>query len=185
MQRAELARAILQVAYRRGHFRLRSGQVSHEYVDKYQFEARPELLRALGQVLAQWVPAGTEVVAGMELGGVPLAVAVSFASGLPCAFVRKRVKEYGTQRRSEGYPVAGRRVVLVEDVVTTGGQLCEGIEALREEGAEVVKALCVIDREQGAAERVSALGVPFQALFTLAELKALADYTSAESGGSP
>ncbi len=174
MGREELMQELVRVAYRRGHFQLRSGQWSQEYVDKYQFEARPALLKALAQMLAEHLPALTEVVAGIELGGVPLAVAVSLASGVPCAFVRKQSKGYGTQRRSEGYPVEGRRVVLLEDVVTTGGQLCAGIEALRQEGAHLLLALCVVDREQGAAERLQELGVPFRALFRLSELRAVA-----------
>ncbi len=178
MGREELAREIVKVAYRRGQFQLRSGQWSQEYVDKYQFEARPQLLRALGELIAAQLPAETEVIAGVELGGIPLAVAVSLASGIPCAFVRKQAKEYGTQRRSEGYPVAGRKVVLVEDVVTTGGQLLAGIEALRAEGAQVLLSICIVDRQQGAAERLQSLGVPFRALFTLAELKVLADRSS-------
>ncbi|MCS7169272.1 MAG: orotate phosphoribosyltransferase [Candidatus Kapabacteria bacterium] len=172
--RQEIVQQIAHVAYRRGSFRLRSGQWSSEYVDKYQFEAHPELLRALGQLIAEQLPPGAEVIAGMELGGVPLAVAASLASGLPCAFVRKEAKEYGTQRRSEGFPVAGRRVVLVEDVVTTGGQLLEGLEVLRQEGAQPILVLCVIDRQQGAAERLRELGVSFRALFTLEELRAAA-----------
>lgn len=174
MDRTELLRELVRVAYRRGQFQLRSGQWSQEYVDKYQFEAQPALLQAIGHLLAEYLPPQTEVVAGIELGGVPLAVAVSLTSGVPCAFVRKHAKEYGTQRRSEGYPVAGRRVVLVEDVVTTGGQLCAGIEALRHEGAQLLLALCVVDRQQGAAERVQELGVPFCALFRLSELRAIA-----------
>ncbi|GBD07672.1 Orotate phosphoribosyltransferase [bacterium HR21] len=182
MERAELARELFRVAYRRGDFQLRSGHRSHEYVDKYQFEAVPQLLQALGQELARLLPAETEVLAGMELGGIPLAVATAFASGLPCVFVRKEPKPYGTRRQTEGTDVTGRRVVLLEDVVTTGGQALAAVEVLRREGADVRAVLCVVDRQQGAAERLRALGIPFRALFTLAELKSYADLTSEESG---
>jgi orotate phosphoribosyltransferase len=174
IRREEVLDAIMRVAYLRGNFQLRSGQWSSEYVDKYRFEAHPRILRAIAELLAERLPKETEVIAGMELGGVPLAVAVSFVTGLPCAFVRKQAKGYGTGRRTEGYPVTGRRVVLVEDVVTTGGQALAGVEALRQEGAQVLKVLCVLDRQQGASQLLGQRGIPFEALFTLAELRTLA-----------
>lgn len=174
MEREELARELARHAYRRGQFRLRSGELSTEYVDKYQFEAYPRLLRAIGEALASLLPPETEVLAGVELGGVPLAVAVGFATGLPCAFVRKAFKAYGTQRQTEGAEIAGRRVVLLEDVVTTGGQALEALQVLHREGAQVLMVLCVVDRQQGAAERFRDAGIPFQALFTLEQLRSYA-----------
>ncbi len=175
MDRRELARELFRVAYRRGRFQLRSGQWSEEYVDKYQFEAEPRLLQALGRELAQLVPPQTEVLAGVELGGIPLVVAVAFATGLPCVFVRKHPKPYGTRRQTEGAEIAGRTVTLVEDVVTTGGQALAALEVLRSEGAEPCAVLSVVDRQHGAAERLQAHGVLFRALFTLEELKAHAE----------
>lgn len=151
-------------------------------MDKYQFEALPQLLKALGQELAQLLPAETAVLAGMELGGVPLVVATAFACGLPCAFVRKEPKAYGTGRQTEGADVAGRHVVLLEDVVTTGGQALRAVEVLRREGAHVQAVLCVVDRQQGAAERFQALGIPFRALFTLEELKLHAESSPEVAG---
>ncbi|MGC4092983.1 MAG: orotate phosphoribosyltransferase [Polyangiaceae bacterium] len=170
MHRDELARAIRDKAHLTGEFRLRSGGTSKEYFDKYQFEADPSLLREIARQLATLVPAETEVLAGLELGGVPIAVALALETGLPLAFVRKVAKSYGTCRFSEGIAVAGRRVLVVEDVVTGGGQVVASTEQLREVGAGVFSALCVIDREAGGAEALRKIDLPLRALFTQSEL---------------
>jgi len=105
------------------------------------------------------------------LGAVPLVTAVSLETGLPSLIVRvDEPKEYGTSRRFEGKLAAGDRVVLVEDVVTTGGAALAAVEVLREAGAEVLGALVVVDREQGGRDAFAAAGVPLQALFTKTEL---------------
>jgi orotate phosphoribosyltransferase len=170
MTHAELAKAISSASHLNGRFRLRSGKVSTEYFDKYQFEARPGLLRAIADQLMPLVPSSTDVLAGLELGGVPIATALSLESGIPLALVRKAAKSYGTERLAEGANVSGRRVVLVEDVVTSGGQLVESIEALRSLGADITHALCVIDRQEGGAERLRDAGVELRALFTRRDL---------------
>ena len=103
------------------NFLLRSGQTATEYFDKYRFESEPLLLRRLADRMLELLPASTEVLAGLELGGVPLATAMSLASGLPCVFVRKFAKSYGTCQAIEGRPVAAGNVVIIEDVITTGG----------------------------------------------------------------
>jgi orotate phosphoribosyltransferase len=166
-----LARRIHERAHLTGEFRLRSGATSTEYFDKYRFEADPALLREVAEGLAGLVPPDAEAVAGLELGGVPLATMVSQVTGLPALFVRKRAKEYGTRRLAEGGDVAGRRLAVVEDVVTTGGQLVESCAALRDEGAEIAAVLCVIDREQGGAENLAAHGLELRALFTAGDLR--------------
>jgi orotate phosphoribosyltransferase len=116
------------------------------------------------------VPEGTEALAGLELGGVPIATVLSQLTGLPAVFVRKARKDYGTCRLAEGVDVVGRRLVVIEDVATTGGQMIESIEELRREGARVDAALCVIDREAGAVGRLSSIGVRLGALFRISEL---------------
>jgi orotate phosphoribosyltransferase len=166
-----LARRIHERAHLTGEFRLRSGATSGEYFDKYRFESDPALLREVAEGLAALVPAGVDAVAGLELGGIPLATMVSQLTGLPAFFVRKRAKEYGTRRLAEGGDVAGRRLAVVEDVVTTGGQLLESCAALREEGADIAAVLCVIDREQGGRENLAAQGLGLRALFTAADLR--------------
>jgi orotate phosphoribosyltransferase len=166
-----LARRIHERAHLTGEFRLRSGATSGEYFDKYRFESDPALLREVAEGLAALVPEDAEAVAGLELGGVPLATMVSQVTGLPTRFVRKRAKEYGTRRLAEGGDVAGRRLAVVEDVVTTGGQLLESCAALREEGAEIAAVLCVIDREQGGRESLAARGLELRALLTASDLR--------------
>ena len=170
MDRHELAVAVMRVARLTGEFRLRSGAISTEYFDKYRFESSPQLLRAIARQLAQLVPADTEVLAGLELGGVPIAAALSLETGLPAAFVRKEAKPYGTCRLAEGVDVAGRRLLVVEDVVTSGGQVVKSTEQLRGLGAVVSTALCVIDRQSGGGEALSAIGLQLLALFTKGQL---------------
>jgi orotate phosphoribosyltransferase len=121
--------------------------------------------------LAALLPEGVQRLAGPVLGAVPLVTAVSLQTGLPSVIVRvDKPKEYGTSKQIEGLLVAGERVVIVEDVVTTGGAALGAIDVLREAGAEVLGALVVVDREQGGAEAFQAAGVPFRALFTKSSL---------------
>lgn len=162
---------MFRVAHLVGEFQLRSGRTATEYFDKYRFESQPELLSAIAEHASVLVPEGTEVVAGLELGGVPVATALSLATGLPAAFVRKKTKPYGTQRLAEGAEVAGRRVLVVEDVVTSGGQIVSSTADLRRAGAIVDQALCVVDREEGGAENLAADGVRLTSLFKADELR--------------
>lgn len=172
MTRTELARAITDRSLLRGEFLLRSGRTSNEYFDKYLFESDPQLLRAVAEALAPLVPDGVEALAGLELGGVPLATMLGQVTGLPTLFVRKQAKEYGTRRLAEGGEVEGRRLLIVEDVVTSGGQVVLSTRDLKERGAFVTHALCVIDREAGGVEALAEEGVELRALFTMSELKA-------------
>lgn len=133
-----------------GQFTLRSGQSSTTYFDKYLFESDPHLLRDVAAAAADLIPSDTEVLAGLELGGVPVATALSLATGIPASFVRKEAKTYGTARLAEGARVEGRRVLIVEDIVTTGGQVVLSCRALRELGASIESALCIIDRSGGS-----------------------------------
>lgn len=156
-----------------GAFVLRSGRTATEYFDKYQFEADPVLLDAVGAGLAPLVPPGTEVLAGLEMGGIAVVVALARHAGLPCAFVRKAAKPYGTRRLAEGTDLAGRRVLLVEDVVTSGGQIAISAGELRAAGAVVEHAVCVIDRQEGGAEALAARGITLHALLTREALDAV------------
>jgi orotate phosphoribosyltransferase len=165
-----LARRIYDTAHLTGEFRLRSGATSGEYFDKYRFESDPELLRTVAAGLVALLPEDVDAVAGLELGGIPLATMVSQLTGLPALFVRKQPKEYGTCRLAEGGEVSGRRLAVVEDVVSTGGQLIESCAALRALGADIVAVLCVIDRESGGAANLAEHGLELRALFALGEL---------------
>ena len=166
-----LARRVYQASHLTGTFVLRSGATSSEYFDKYRFESDPRLLRELAEAMAGLLPEGADGLAGLELGGVPLATVLSQVTGLPAGFVRKQAKPYGTRRLAEGFDVEGRRLVLVEDVVTSGGAVVDSCRVLRAEGAEVTVALCVIDREAGGPANLADIGVELRPLFTMTQLK--------------
>jgi orotate phosphoribosyltransferase len=168
--RRALASTISQRCRLDGEFLLRSGTTATHYFDKYLFESDPSLLRAIARHLAPLVPPDTEVLAGLELGGVPIAVAVSIETGLPVCFVRKEPKAYGTRRLAEGADVFGRRLLVVEDVVTTGGQVVTSTKQLRERGALVERAVCVIDRRTPGRSALDDAGLDLVALFTEADL---------------
>jgi len=145
-----LAAEVDAVARLKGKFKLRSGHVSSEYFDKYRFEAQPALLRRVAAEMLALLPPDAEVLAGLELGGVPIATAMSLASGLPAVFVRKQAKEYGTCQAVEGGGLDGKRVVLVEDVITTGGAVSDASRLVREAGGEVIAVVCAIWRGDGS-----------------------------------
>ena len=172
MDKAELSRRIFSVSHLNGLFTLRSGQSSNEYFDKYLFESDPLLLAEIARHLSELVPEGTEVLAGLELGGIPIATALSLETGFPAAFVRKKAKSYGTKNLVEGADVREKQVCLVEDVTTTGGQIMESAVAMRELGAKVEQVLCVIVRDEVAVERLNELGLELHYLFQVDELKA-------------
>ena len=171
---SDLARRIHAASHLTGEFTLRSGRTATEYFDKYRFEADPVLLDEIARQLAPLVPSGTEVLAGLEMGGIPVVTALGRHTGLPCAFVRKQAKEYGTCRLAEGAEVAGRRVLVVEDVVTSGGQIVLSTADLRGLGAVVDRALCVIDRQQGGGDALAAEGIGLLSLLTAEDLRAAA-----------
>lgn len=166
MEKEELARKLKSVALLEGDFTLRSGRRSHYYFDKYRFETRPELLRAVAKELAAMLPEDVDRLAGAELGGVPLATAVALETGLPFVIVRKESKGYGTEKRIEGEMQAGEHVVLLEDVATTAGAALKAVEGLCEAGAGKVSVLLVLDRQEGAEEAFRAAEVPYRAVFT-------------------
>jgi orotate phosphoribosyltransferase len=168
----DLARQVYERAHLTGEFRLRSGATSTEYFDKYLFESDPLLLRRVGEALAALVPPETEALAGLELGGIPLVTVLSQVTGLPCRFVRKEPKTYGTRRLAEGGDIHGRRLAVVEDVVTSGGQVVASVADLRAGGAVVDTVLCVIDRQAGGTEALAGAGLELRALFTMAALAA-------------
>jgi orotate phosphoribosyltransferase len=167
--RAALARDVNAIARLSGRFVLRSGQVSDVYFDKYRFEADPGLLRRMAAAMLEITPPEAEVLAGAELGGVPLAAAMSLADGRPAAFVRKVAKSYGTMRAVEGGDIAGRKVVIVEDVITTGGAVVEAARHIAEAGGEVIGVVCAIFRAAGEPA-IAGLDAPVTAALTAADL---------------
>ncbi|MCX7977611.1 MAG: orotate phosphoribosyltransferase [Bdellovibrionaceae bacterium] len=171
MNRKELAQAIFKASHLTGEFRLRSGQISNEYFDKYRFESQPRLLSAIAEQMAPLIPPEVEILAGLEMGGIPVATALSLRTGLVTAFVRKKAKEYGTQKIAEGADLRNRVVCIIEDVITTGGQVILSADDLRKEGAIVRDVLCVIQRSNDATSKLAEAGLHLTPLFTATDLK--------------
>ena len=171
MPKTHLARTIYDTCHITGKFLLRSGVVSHEYFDKYLFEGNPALLTSVAQAMLPLIPDNVEALAGLEMGGIPVATMLSQLSGLPALFVRKEAKTYGTCKLAEGGECSGRQLLIVEDVVTSGGQILSSAAALRRLGARIDTVVCVIDREAGGAGTLSEAGLALRPLLTMSEIK--------------
>ena len=171
LSHAELAREIAAIATLNGSFTLRSGQVSERYFDKYRFEGDPKLLTPLAKEMAKLLPAETDIIAGLELGGVPLVTALSLETGLPAAFIRKEAKTYGTCRAIEGQDVAGKNVTFIEDVITTGGAVADAYALAQQEGANVLAVICAIWRGEGAPRIIKAPDLTVYPVFTREDLE--------------
>ncbi|MFZ3231890.1 MAG: orotate phosphoribosyltransferase [Pseudobdellovibrio sp.] len=152
MTHAELAISIDQICHLKGDFLLRSGSRSHEYFDKYRFESQPILLKEIAEHMKKLIPKDTEILAALEMGGIPIGTALSLATGLPCAFIRKSAKEYGTCQFAEGIDVKGKKLCIIEDVITSGGQVLLSAADLRSLEADVRNVICVINRGGPEAE---------------------------------
>ena len=170
MTRDELARRIADVALLHGEFTLRSGRKSSYYLDKYRFETQPDVLLALGRMFAEHVTAQTDRIAGAELGAVPLAAAAGMAANKPIVFIRNQKKEYGTAKQIEGVINSGERILIVEDILTTGGQVIEAVKTIRDAGCEIEKIVAVIDRLEGARQSIESQGLVLVTLFTIRDL---------------
>jgi len=171
MNRNELAQSIFETSHLTGRFLLRSGQISNEYFDKYLFESHPNLLKSIAEQMENIVPDNTEIFAGLEMGGIPLATALSFRINKPTIFVRKKAKEYGTKKLAEGVLFKNKNVTIIEDVVTTGGQIIKSAAELRNLGAEINNVMCVIVRDPKAFENLKKANLNLIPLFTMEELK--------------
>ena len=171
MTKKELGIAIYNVSHLTGEFLLRSGKISNEYFDKYQFESKPELLNEIALKMKDLLPDNFDFIAGLEVGGIPLATAISLNTGIPLIIVRKKSKEHGTRKFAEGGEIKGKRLVIIEDVVTSGGQVVLSVKDLREAGAVIDTALCVIDRESGGKEALAENDIYLKELLTMSEIK--------------
>jgi orotate phosphoribosyltransferase len=157
-------------AVRFGEFTLTSGQKSDVYIDIKRVWTEPERLRMLARALAAH-RGDAEQLAGMELGAVPLVVATALQTGMRYSVIRKGARTHGLAQRVEGEIPPETRVLIIEDVSTTGGSIAESVRILREAGAQVTRALVVVDRESGAETRLHEMGVHLEALATLGELR--------------
>lgn len=166
IDKPSLADQIQKIALLKGEFLLRSGQKSNFYFDKYRFESQPQLLKAIAQHMVSLIPKDTQVLAGLEMGGIPVATALAMESGLPVIFVRKEAKAYGTCRIAEGVEsLKDLKVCMIEDVVTTGGQVILSAKDLRSEGALINGVLCVIQRNADATQILAKEDLKLNALF--------------------
>ena len=157
-----------------GTFTLRSGQVADTYFDKYLFEADPVLLKRVAEQMVPLLPEDTELLGGLELGGVPIATMVAQLTGTPALFVRKKAKEYGTCKLAEGPDVSGRRITLIEDVITTGGAVRDATRELRAAGAIVETVVCAIDRSPEGENPLADVSLEVRPVLTRAQLDAAA-----------
>jgi orotate phosphoribosyltransferase len=166
MTHQELAQGIYKISHLKGDFLLRSGQQSSEYFDKYRFESQPTILKEIAEHMKKLIPADTEVLAALEMGGIPIGTALSLATGLPCVFVRKEAKLYGTCQFAEGLEVKNKKVCVIEDVITSGGQVLISTNDLRKLGAQIENVLCVIHRGGEVAEtKLKDAGLKLHPLF--------------------
>ncbi|WP_336342938.1 orotate phosphoribosyltransferase [Halalkalicoccus ordinarius] len=171
MADAELIEALREAeAIKYGEFELSHGGTSDYYIDKYLFETDPRCLSLIARAFAERVDG--EKLAGVALGAVPLVAVTSVETGLPYVIARKQQKEYGTGNLIEGDLEEGERVVVLEDIATTGQSAVDAVEALREAGAVVDRVVVVVDRDEGADELLADHGVELEALLTAEELLA-------------
>lgn len=168
----QIAREIREIARIQGTFTLRSGAVSDTYFDKYRFEADPPLLKRICTALQPLIPAEATVLAGLEMGGIPLVTVLGQLTGLPTAFLRKEAKTYGTCRYAEGAELKGEGVLMVEDVVSSGGAIIDTLNMLRGDGIEPLGAICVIDRETGGVENLANVGLTLTPMLTMSRIEA-------------
>ncbi|MFY9606565.1 MAG: orotate phosphoribosyltransferase [Thermoplasmata archaeon] len=151
-----------------GEFTLASGKKSNYFVNIKRASTNPQVLREIGKAMAPYV--GDAKIAGMALGAVPLAVAVALETNRPFVMVRKEPKDHGTKELIEGDVSPGEKFIIVEDVATTGGSTLKVVSALREVGANVSRAVVVVDRQEGAREMLTEHGIELISLFTVKDL---------------
>ncbi len=155
-------------AFLRGEFTLTSGKKSDFYIDIKQASTDPIVLKEIAQTMAEHVK--EDKIAGMELGAVPIAVALSLETKIPYVIIRKKERMHGTGKAIEGKLKTEETVLIVEDVTTSGGSVLNAAEALRDSGARVERALVVVDREEGAKEFLSEHGIELIPMVTVSDL---------------
>ena len=170
MTKNELGKLIFKTSNIKGSFKLRSGKISDEYFDKYLFESNPEILEGIAKELNLLIETKFDFLAGLEMGGIPIATSLSIKSKIPALFIRKKAKEYGTCRLAEGGEIKDKKLLIIEDVVTSGGAILDAVIELRKLGAIVDDVLCVIDREDTGRKNLEKANLNFRSLFTKNEL---------------
>jgi orotate phosphoribosyltransferase len=175
--KTRLRALIREKAYKEGEFKLASGKMSSYYINGKMVTLDPEGLLLVSELLFEFCrEAGVEAIGGPTIGADPIVAGVAVVSqlrGQPILpfLVRKEVKDHGTGLRIEGPVPKGKRVAMVDDVITTGGSLVSAIEAAREAGCEVVQILCVVDREEGGSDRFAGEGLRFDSIFKISDIR--------------
>ena len=169
--RATIARQIKACAQLSGVFTLRSGIISNTYFDKYLFASDPQILKSICEEMSKLVPSNTDILAGLEMGGIPVVTMLSQVTGLPAAFIRKEAKSYGTCKYAEGPELTGKRVTIIEDVVSSGGAILDALEKLRSDNINPIGVLCVIDRQSGGYENLRSSGIDLRSVFKMEEIE--------------
>jgi len=176
--RNKLFALLKERAFRRGRVVLASGRESDFYFDMKPAMLDPDGAGLMAELILQQIQGvNADCVGGLEMGAVPLIApvamrSVDFGRRLPGFFVRKTVKDHGTKKRVDGADIAGKTVVLLEDVTTTGGSAMDAVKAVEEAGAKVALVLSILDRGEGAGELYAKAGIPFTSLFRAEEFLA-------------
>jgi orotate phosphoribosyltransferase len=177
-RRNQLYMLLRERAFRRGRVVLASGKESDYYFDMKPAMLDPDGAALMAELILQEIQDfNVDAVGGLEMGAVPLIAPVAmkspaFGRYLPGFFVRKAVKDHGTQKRVDGNDITGKSVVILEDVTTTGGSAMDAVKAVEQAGAKVALVISILDRGEGAAELYEKAGIPFKSLFKAEEFLA-------------
>jgi orotate phosphoribosyltransferase len=170
MDKKELIRLLKECgAIQFGQFVLTSGATSDYYIDIKKASTNPNILKKIAKSMAEYTE-GYDLLAGMELGAVPLVVALSLETNIPYVIIRKEKREHGTGKQIEGGDVKGKRVLVIEDVITSGGSVVKTINIIREKQGIVDEVLAVVDRESGAEEKLQSLDTSFIPLLSISDI---------------
>jgi orotate phosphoribosyltransferase len=170
-----LAQRIYNACALHGKFTLHSGKTSNIYFDKYLFESDPVLLSNITNYMVKLITSDTEILAGLELGGIPIVTSISLTTNIPAVYVRKQAKAYGTQKIAEGTDVKNKHVLIIEDVITSGKSIIAAVKNLRRSGAIVSNVLCVINREVLDYDSLFKNNLHVTSVFNISELTSLKD----------
>jgi orotate phosphoribosyltransferase len=152
-----------------GHFVLTSGAVSDYYIDIKKASTHPQTLDMIATAMEEYTN-DCDLIAGMELGAVPLIVALSLHTNIPYVIIRKEKRQHGTGKLIEGGSVKGKRVLVVEDVTTSGGSVLKTVDIIRDHKGDIIRVVSVVDRECGARDLIARHHVDFVPLITISDI---------------
>ncbi|MEM7064847.1 MAG: phosphoribosyltransferase family protein [Cyanobacteria bacterium P01_B01_bin.77] len=173
-QKQKLAKRVKDCCQLSGQFKLRSGKISDTYFDKYLFASDPILLNDICTVMVTIIPPETQVLAGLEMGGIPVVTMLSHITGKPATFICKQAKSYGTCKYAEGPDLTGKTITLIEDVVSSGGAILDALGKMEADAIRPIAIACVIDRQTGGFENLSAAGYELRSVLTINDIESIA-----------